>query len=440
MATRRRRAWRATLALLVSAGVSGAMVATTAPIATAASGSCSVTNTDTGAHYTSLQKAIAKAQPGRTLRISGTCVGHFSVGKALTLEKGAGGAILKGSGATVLTVSGPVTLIGLRITGGKASVCPSYPDWVCGGGIANTGTLTAVDSTITGNRAVGGATRSALGGGIYNAAGASLTLIGSTVSGNTASSAYDEADGAGIDNEGVLHLIRSTVSDNHATSTVNGYGGGIFDYLTTTLVITASTISGNSVDAPAIAQGGGVFIEDGAVTVTNSTLTGNRVSGGAGHGLGGGIYDSSTTLTVSASTIAGNHVADPTGKGGGIYSGGTPLVSSTIIAGNSADTGRDCTMENGGSSQGYNLIGSGASCLDFQNGVNHDRVGTNNAPVDPKLAPLANNGGPTRTRALKPGSPAINAGPHSMCDTAKDQRGVSRPQHGGCDMGAFEKN
>jgi hypothetical protein len=443
MVLKTRRVWFGAVALLLAVGVPGTL--TVGAAAATAASPCSVTNTATGVTYPILQTAISRAAAGRTLRVTGTCTGTVTISKALTLRKGASAAILRGNGATVLTISGgPVRLIGLRITGGTASVCAAYPAWVCGGGIANSGTLFLTDTTVSGNTAAGGAIRSGQGGGIYNAGTGSLTLTRSTVSGNTATSSYLEADGAGIVNEGVLRLDRSTVSGNTATSTANGYGGGIFDYEAPTLVVISSTISGNSVTAPGRAQGGGLSIESGfgnstAVTITDSTISGNSVSGSGEHGLGGGIFDRSTSLDIVATTIAGNHVTADLGMGGGLYTDGTPLVSSTIIAGNTSDTGRDCTMNNPPSAQGYNVIGSGASCLAFQNGVDHDRVGTNNAPVDAKLGPLAANGGPTRTRALLPGSPAIDAGPISMCQTKRDQRGVRRPQGAACDIGSFER-
>ena len=56
-------------------------------------------------------------------------------------------------------------------------------------------------------------------------------------------------------------------------------------------------------------------------------------------------------------------------------------------------------------------------------------------PGDPKLAPLADNGGPTDTMALLVGSPAIDAG--ADCP-ASDQRGLSRVVGATCDAGAFE--
>jgi hypothetical protein len=56
---------------------------------------------------------------------------------------------------------------------------------------------------------------------------------------------------------------------------------------------------------------------------------------------------------------------------------------------------------------------------------------------DPKLGPLADNGGPTLTMALLPGSPAIDAGNTSLAP-ATDQRGFSRPAGRAADIGAFE--
>jgi hypothetical protein len=56
---------------------------------------------------------------------------------------------------------------------------------------------------------------------------------------------------------------------------------------------------------------------------------------------------------------------------------------------------------------------------------------------DPKLGPLADNGGPTLTMALLPGSPAIDAGNTSLAP-ATDQRGFPRPAGLAADIGAFE--
>jgi len=94
-------------------------------------------------------------------------------------------------------------------------------------------------------------------------------------------------------------------------------------------------------------------------------------------------------------------------------------------------------------SEGYNLDSDG-TC-----GFSHP---TDLSGVDPMLGPLQDNGGPTPTHALLPGSPAINAIPVEDCTydddgdpgtpevpLTTDQRGVRRPQGGRCDIGAYER-
>src|SRR5262249_32612057 len=67
----------------------------------------------------------------------------------------------------------------------------------------------------------------------------------------------------------------------------------------------------------------------------------------------------------------------------------------------------------------------------------HNKTGTQAAPLNPMLAPLANNGGTTQTHALLPGSPAINAG-SNVANLATDQRGFQRVAGGQVDIGAYE--
>jgi hypothetical protein len=86
-------------------------------------------------------------------------------------------------------------------------------------------------------------------------------------------------------------------------------------------------------------------------------------------------------------------------------------------------------------SQGYNLIAVTNGSSGFPG--TGDRVGSSGAPLDPKIGPLADNGGPTFTRALLPGSPAIDAGT-AIGVLPTDQRGLLRPQGPGVDIGAFE--
>ena len=62
-------------------------------------------------------------------------------------------------------------------------------------------------------------------------------------------------------------------------------------------------------------------------------------------------------------------------------------------------------------------------------------VGSDQIVGDVGIDSLADNGGPTLTHALLPGSPAINAGNNAVCPVT-DQRGVARDA--ACDVGAYE--
>jgi hypothetical protein len=85
--------------------------------------------------------------------------------------------------------------------------------------------------------------------------------------------------------------------------------------------------------------------------------------------------------------------------------------------------------------------------LSSDNTCNFDGPGDLNN-TDPKLGPVGDYGGPTKTIRLLSGSPAIDAGNPQGCTDGKgkllkiDQRGKPRPDHedtGGCDMGAYER-
>jgi hypothetical protein len=109
-------------------------------------------------------------------------------------------------------------------------------------------------------------------------------------------------------------------------------------------------------------------------------------------------------------------------------------LANTIIAGNTAPTGPDV----GGtvSSLGYNLIGNSSGGSGF--------AAADLLDVNPLLGPLQNNGGPTETMALLPGSLAIGAGSVALAVDANgnpltaDQRGSARIVNGAVDIGAFE--
>src|SRR5262249_6569659 len=113
---------------------------------------------------------------------------------------------------------------------------------------------------------------------------------------------------------------------------------------------------------------------------------------------------------------------------------GSTSVRNTIIAGNSAD-GFDPDVTGSFASQGHNLIGILTS--NATGFVASDLTGTAASPLDPRLGPLKNNGGPTFTHALRGNSPALNAGDNDNAPPT-DQRGQARIVGGTIDIGAFE--
>jgi len=268
------------------------------------------------------------------------------------------------------------------INGGTLTVTNSIFSSHIQGGIYNTGTLTVTNSTFSGN--------SGNGGGILNSG--TLTVADSTFSGNT-------GNGAGIYNEATLMVTNSTFSGNSSL----GWGTGILN--SGMAKVANSTFSNNSAYT-----GGGIYNED-ILTVTNSTFSGNSA------GYGGGIANEGM-LTVTNSTFSGNGA---TNSGGGIRNIGTLNYTNTIIA--DSTSGGDCVNSSTIGTNTNNLVEDG-SCSASLSG-------------DPNLGPLADNGGPTRTMAIAPSSLAYNAGDNASC-AATDQRGIPRPQGGGCDIGAFE--
>jgi hypothetical protein len=154
----------------------------------------------------------------------------------------------------------------------------------------------------------------------------------------------------------------------------------------------------------------------------NSTISGNS----AGTS-GGGIYNNSS-LYVTLSTITGNSAP----SGGGIYNVGSVEVSNTIL--NAGASGENIFNDGGTvTSEGYNLSSDDGG--GYLNGPG-DQINT-----DPLLGPLQDNGGPTFTHALLPGSPAINAGDPSFTPPPYyDQRGplFRRVFNRRIDIGSFE--
>ncbi len=296
-----------------------------------------------------------------------------------------------------------------------------------GGGFATKyGTALISDSTITGNAAL-----TAVGGDVDGQAGglslrSRSRVVDSTISGNTAGRIGGGALISGA------RLLSTTVSGNTA---VNGAGGGV---LATpggptggVSRIDESTISGNAADATTTVQpfygaGGGVatYGVDDSLQVRNSTIAANT-----GAARAGGVFaflftgDQEAVAGLQGTIVADNVAAGaPNDLGTVSYNSGSPV---------------DAT---GGFAAGFSLIENPANVV-----VAGAPSGTNITGVDPKLAPLAANGGPTETQALSPTSVAIDSAQANGFST--DQRGSTRPVDSvatnatlsdGTDIGAFE--
>jgi hypothetical protein len=390
----------------------------------------------------------------------------FSIlsGLSIPVDATISGLTLTGGSAGAISNSETVTLANVVITGNSTSYG--------GGGIRNTaGIMTVIDSTVSDNSVFG----LIGGGGILNEGGI-LTVTRCTLSDNTA---VVVASGGGIfNNSGILTVTDSILSHNSAGQAGGGIanGNGIPN-APGSVTVTNSTLSGNS----AVHAGGGIFNDNGTpndpnnVTVTDSTLSGNSAF------QGGGILNGSGTMTVTSSTLSGNSsTGDPfdvNGAGGGIFNGsGTMTVTGSTLSGNSAvlgggvfnDTGAvtitsstlsdnvfvtifrksgTLTLNNtilAGGDSSVQIAAPGGTLTGSHNLIEGQSPAglTDTITAAPLLGPLQDNGGPTRTRALLPGSPAIDAGSTALVPPglATDQRGpgFARIVGGAVDLGAFE--
>jgi hypothetical protein len=362
----------------------------------------------------------------------GNARGDLDVTDPITIRHGPGGRAIidaRGIDRVLDVLPGAATkLARIRLTGGNAVRDGS----TSGGGVAARAPLRLVRSSVLGNRA-------ASGGGVF--AAAPLTLMRTRVRGNHARAGV----GGGIDaGRAQVRIIRSRLTGNRAA----GVGGGLA-VGDATLRLAKSTVARNVAGAGA----GGVHLSKVAARITQSTLSDN-----VAHLSGGGIHQSASSLIVVNSTVTRNR-ADLTG--GGIQSsvaGGEVILNSVTVARNVANASGRSALGGGVSvkggmfsvvnsiialnranatpsdchgafdSFGGNLVGTIAACKGF---VGSALIGSN-----PELGSLRDNGGPTETLALKPGSPAIGRANEDRAP-ASDQRGRGRPAQ--ADIGAFER-
>jgi hypothetical protein len=277
-------------------------------------------------------------------------------------------------------------------------------------GIAAVGSATFTSCTISGNHA-----GSNVGG--LDFVGADLILSDSTISGNTSGA---DSGGAYIALDTGGSISNCTISGNSAA--LNGGGLEIHNSAATPFAILDSAISRNHSGA----DGGGI-VDDGTgfalLRLSNDTLFGNTASvNGGGIAIEGSVNDSIDFVTISGNAAANG--------GGAFQNAGTVNVQNTIIAGNAANATHGPDVNGTFVTQGNNLIGvADASSTSFVNGTMNDQVGSVASPINALLGPLQNNGGPTFSQALKPGSPAVGAAAGAGAPTT-DQRGFPRPGAG----------
>lgn len=318
--------------------------------------------------------------------------------------------IYHGGGGGGISNSGTMMLHGTTLAQNYASL---------GGAIweNSAGTVLVADCTLSLNAAI------REGGAIY---GGRVSITGSTLSSNKAS------DGGAIYGS-AISIANSTLSSNTATRD----GGAI--RASGTVSISDSTLSSNA----AYEDGGAIWSEGATATLNNVTLTNNRAgTAQALSSVGGGLWIRSTDLELHGTIVAGNLA----------YSSGGSLAASDIFRA-STEVSPGVVEDRNKVTAEYSLIGDAASsggiAHDGTNSGNGNIVGNNGVgtiDIDTVLVPsLAFNGGSTRTHALVPGSPALDAGdPHAVVGVDgvpfHDQRGEPYVRISGnrIDIGAFE--
>ncbi len=365
----------------------------------------------------------------------------------------------------------------LSISGSTFSVLKSTIQNNKGGGIISRGCSngTIRNSIIIGNSAPGS------GGGVYcdqdinNSVVSNLLIEGSTISGNTAliGTVIQTSGGGGVAFRGAAFVAQKAQSGTLTVrncsildNVTDSQGGGMFVGGRDVLIMSASTVSGNT----ASANGGGIYFQyDNGLLIESSTISDNSTTLSSSFKVfgGGGIYFWGTPASIGATirncTISGNS-AKAAGGGALFYSAtGTVRFENCTITNNTATSGgggiarsttgsivislTNTTAADNFHATSPNILTKGTvtasfSIIGITNGIStltasNSLTGTLAAPLDAKLAPLANFGGPTLTHALLPGSPAINAG-SVIAGITTDQRGYLRTYSSAPDIGAFE--
>lgn len=294
------------------------------------------------------------------------------------------GVTLRGGNATVGTWGG---------AGGAVCMTGSAPIPPFGYTDCSQCELTIEDAVVRNNSAHDG------GAGIFDfGSTAPIQIARSSFTQNSSSDVFVIA--------GQVTATESTFDSNLDTNSpaLGASGGGITLERSTVSNNPGGGVAADGFDPPGM---GFVF---GAISVRNSTISGNGVAG---------VYTGNASLSILSSTIVAPSTAI------GVQAGASSTFGNTLVSGlcfpNSSTYSQGGNLESPNNYCGFNATG--------------DQVNV----ADPKLSPLSSYGGPTKTHALLPGSPAIGAGLAANCP-ATDQRNIARPYPttGNCDVGAYE--
>jgi hypothetical protein len=365
--------------------------------------------------------------------------GHLSLREALNLAQlpgvNAPVTLAPGLHGTIALTGGPLTITsGVTIQGPGANLL------AIAGGSSDVFDVTGPNASHLITTNISGLTITNANNGISNT-NATLSLSGVVVTGNSADGIYND--------QAVLHVVNSTIRSNQ--------GSGIVD-VDGVATLAGSTVADNT-GGDSNGNGGGISVVgtlggyfEATLTAVNTTIAGNTA-----YFLGGGIYASGATslaaggyvpvqVTLTNVTVAGNSATD----GAGVYNstGSMLTIQNTILGANKGapDLTNDETIGASTVAQDANLVESAETVIDGVPQTVDSGFASNSSVIsaDPKLGPLQNNGGPTPTMALLPGSPAIDAGANSFAldlsgnPLQTDQNGFPRSSGAKVDLGAYE--
>lgn len=271
------------------------------------------------------------ANLGGTVNVTNCALNGNDTGTAF------GGSIIN-FGPGIVNITGSVIVANLgggieNQSGGAITIKASTIDSNTGSGIFNSGTLTIINSSVSGNHARAGAA------GIHNVVNATLTISGSTISQNNS-----DTDVGGIfnDSTALVTITNSTVSGNNG---VTAGAAGIDHESTGTMNISNSTIVGNS-----ILRGGAGGVANtnmGVINVRSNIIALNVNSGVTGQDVSGAFASSGFNLIgkkdgstgfVAGADLTGTNAAplDPRLDPKGLKNNGGPTKTIALQAGSPA--------------------------------------------------------------------------------------------------------